>query len=100
MKVWHYITKRSDNIQVGDYYRFHSGHSSFDSYDRIKPDKYLGDGVRVLLLCIPFEDIILMRINGKRLDYVWKAIQLSKRRSYTCIKVLGKLIEKLSTASG
>ncbi len=99
MKVWHYITKRSDDIQVGDYYTFHIKIDS-NGFDRIKPKLNKDDnGKRTLLIKLSLETVILTRLKGKKCLYVWEAKQLSKRRSFGCRRVFGELIDNLSTAS-
>ena len=93
MKVWHYITKRSDDIQIGDYYIFEQG----NEYDYVKPDNdKAGSGKFSPLVRISVEDIVLMRIKGKKLDFVWRAIQLSNRKSFSCKRVLGESIKSVS----
>ncbi len=88
--VWHYLTIRSDNIQVGDYYCFCKTGIFDPILIRGKIAKY-GYLVKLSIL-----EITVMRLKGKRKEFVWQAVQRSKRKKNNHYRVQGKLIYNLS----
>ncbi len=85
--VWHYLTIRSDDIQVGDYYCFcKTGIND----PPINGRKY------AYLIKLSITEITVMRLKQKRKDCVWQAVQRSKRKKNKHYRVQGKLIHSLS----
>ena len=88
--VWHYLTIRSDDIQVGDYYCFS---------DPGVNDKVLVKGTNGkfgYLVKLSLTEVTLMRLKEKRKNFVWQAVRKSKIKKNNHYQVQGKLIYNLS----
>lgn len=89
--IWHYLTIRSDYLEVGDYYCFSkSGDNDIVIVEGISKGKY---GYLIKLSLI---EVILMRLNGKKKDFVWQVVRKSQRKKHNHHRVLGKYIRNLS----
>jgi len=88
--IWHYLTKRSDDIQIGDYYCF-SGDGIGDIV-LIQGEKHKYG----YLIKLPVPEVALMRLKGLRKNFVWKAVRKSQRKKNNHYRVQGKIIFNLS----
>ena len=84
--VWHYLTIRSDDIKVGDYYCF----SKIGDTDRLNNRDFS------YLIKLSLIEVTLMRLKGRKEQYVWQAVKKSKYKRYSHHRVQGKLIHSLS----
>lgn len=88
--IWHYLTKRSDNIQVGDYYCFSKNGDTDAVLVQRKPTKFH------YLVKLPVSEVVLMRLKGLTKDFIFKAVRKSQRKLYNHHRVQGKYIPNLS----
>jgi len=88
--IWHYLTKRSDNIQVGDYYCF-SETGDTDTIFSLK-----NNITYHYLVKLPVSEVVLMRLKGLKKDFIFKAVRKSQHKLYNHYRVQGKYIPNLS----
>ena len=88
--IWHYLTKRSDDIQVGDHYCFSENGDTDIVLTRGKDVKF-----HYLVKLSVFE-VVLMRLKGLRKDFIFKAVRKSQRKKNNHQRIQGKIISNLS----